>query len=277
MLLNQHGLECDMRRIRTDQGGELAKSSTYCNLIQKHNHILETTGSDKSFQKALTERPHRAYGEIMRTMVQGAGLRNTYWNYVLLHTVYLKNRLTHAASKATQYENYTGMKPYLSHLRIFWNFFTSKNPSDRNNRSARNVSHGIFLGYTATDRNIIFRDENSNQIRRAQHVVFDKIHYSRQKELPYAKQLYNFIDNSDGPPPIETLPLLQDDNSTSSITEFPDLLTPVSVTPNSTNNTPSSPLYVGIITIPNDDGIEAVDITTPKKIPQYTMIRNLTT
>ena len=90
---------------------------------------------------------------MVRTMIQGAGLPNTYWSYALLHAVYLKNRLPHKAVKNTPHEMYT--KSDLSHLRVFGSFVTS------------NLSHGIFLGYTAIDRNINFRDEVSNQIKLA--------------------------------------------------------------------------------------------------------------
>ena len=50
LFFNQHGLKGGMRRVQTDQGGELAKSTVFRNMIRRHNYVLETTGSDTSFQ-----------------------------------------------------------------------------------------------------------------------------------------------------------------------------------------------------------------------------------
>jgi len=60
--LEHHGLKQGMRRLRTDQSGELAKSSEFHKLVDKHNYILETASSDASFQNEMAERPHRTYG-----------------------------------------------------------------------------------------------------------------------------------------------------------------------------------------------------------------------
>ena len=87
---------------------------------------------------------------------------------------------------------YTVLRPNLSHLHVFGSFVTSKNPGDRRTKLSTNVSHSIFLGYTATDRNIFFRDKVSNQIKQAQHVVFDEVHCHRKKRSPYATQFYDF-------------------------------------------------------------------------------------
>ena len=55
------------------------------------------TGSDASFQSANTERSNRTYGKMMRTMLMLSGLPSTYWRYVILHAVYIKNHLPHRA------------------------------------------------------------------------------------------------------------------------------------------------------------------------------------
>ena len=89
--LEHHGLNQGMQWVRTDQDGELAKSSEFRKILNKHNYILETTGSDASFQNAMAERPHRIYGEMMRTMLMASGLPNTYWSYAILHSVCIKN------------------------------------------------------------------------------------------------------------------------------------------------------------------------------------------
>jgi len=87
---------------------------------------------------------------MTRTMLQGAGLSSVYWSYALFHAVYIKNRLPRKAIPTTPFEAYTGGILDLKHLRVFGCFVTSKNPGERKTKLSKNVSHSIFLGYTAT-------------------------------------------------------------------------------------------------------------------------------
>ena len=93
--LEQPSIKEGVRRVRADQGGELAKSAEFRKVVQKHKYFVQPTGSDASFQNTLPERPHRTYGNITRKILQGAGLSNTYWSYALLHVIYLNNKLPH--------------------------------------------------------------------------------------------------------------------------------------------------------------------------------------
>ena len=156
-----------MRRVQTDQGGELAKSKVFRNMICKYNCVLETMGSDASFQNGKAERPHSTFGNMMRTMLHGADSSNSYWSYALLHAVYLKTRVPRRALDVIPYEIFTGTQSDVSHLRIFGNFVTSKIPGERRTKLATNVTHGMLLGFTGTDRNMIFHNETSNHVKRA--------------------------------------------------------------------------------------------------------------
>ena len=150
--------------------------------------------------------------------------------------------MPHRSIPTTPYEAYTAKKPDLSHLKIFGSYVTSKNPNDRTTKLAHNVSHGIFLGYTATDRNIIFRDEASNQVKRARHVTFDESHYHRQKRPPYAQQLYNLgeLSKPSTPPPVHT-----------------------NITPPSTTQPPPPVDTEIIINVDTQDTIETILVPTP--------------
>jgi hypothetical protein len=44
--------------LRTDGGGELAGSHELRKLCDRHNYLMETTGTDASSQNGLSERPH---------------------------------------------------------------------------------------------------------------------------------------------------------------------------------------------------------------------------
>lgn len=120
-----------MSRVRTDHGGKLAKSSAVRSLLAKHRYILETTGSDASFQNAIAKRPHRTHGNTMRNMLDGVGLSNKYWSAALNHAIYLKNRLPRRAITTMPFGAYTGAVLDLLHPRVFGGRVTSKHPGDR--------------------------------------------------------------------------------------------------------------------------------------------------
>ena len=93
--LIQYKRSSGLRRIRTDLGKELARSTLVRTTISKHGYTLEPTAPNSSFQNSKVERPHRTLGNMMRSMLKGSNLDKSYWADALLHAVYLKNRLPH--------------------------------------------------------------------------------------------------------------------------------------------------------------------------------------
>ena len=199
--LSKYGLSSGNRYVRTDRGGELARSHAFQELIRKHKYVLETTAPGSSFQNGTVERGHRTLANMMRSMLRGAGLGPEYWTYALRHAVYLRNRLPHTAlpDMITPFEKYHSRRPDLHHLRVFGSLVTVKNPGDRPTKiddKDVHTSSGVFLGFTATDRNIIFEDCITKKIKIARHAVFDEAHYSKDFRPPYAQQLIDLAESN---------------------------------------------------------------------------------
>ena len=76
--LNTHGLSSGPKWIRTDQGGELAKSTKFRKCINDAKYTLETTAPGFSFQNTIAERPHYTLADMMQTMLSDANLSSTY-------------------------------------------------------------------------------------------------------------------------------------------------------------------------------------------------------
>ena len=111
---------CPISRITTDQGGELASSKKFVDLIASTNYILTPTGAYSSSQNGLAETPNKHLAQIMRNLLYSEGLGSQFWSYAMRHSVYLKNRWPHSSiNYMTPYEALHGVKPNLSHLRIF--------------------------------------------------------------------------------------------------------------------------------------------------------------
>ena len=73
--------------MRCDEGGELAKSAQFRNVVQLEGYSIEPTGSNNSSQNGVAERPNRTFGDMMRTMLLNAGLPSKYWSYALVQAV----------------------------------------------------------------------------------------------------------------------------------------------------------------------------------------------
>ena len=199
MFLDQYGNKTGMRKIRTDNGGELAKSGKFRNMVKHSGYILETTAPESSFQNGQVERTHRTLSAMMRSMLSGAALTHEYWSYALIHAVYLRNRLPHKGlpPDKTPLELYTGRRPSLSHLKVFGSLVYVKTPKIKKNKlDTDNITTGIFLHFTSTDRNVMYEDATTSEVKSARHAVFDELHYSALVKPTYASAILKQLEDA---------------------------------------------------------------------------------
>lgn len=189
--------------IRSDQGGELYRSTAFQEMTNQEGFILQPTATDASFQNGLAERPNRTLAETMRCLLHNAGLGPQYWSWALTHSVYLKNRLPHRAIGCTPYEAWSGKKPNVSKLRIFGSPVIVRLPGPRPAKLDHHTTHGLFLGYTATDHNIYYQDYKTKRVKIATHVTFDEAGYT----LPSKERSLGMLE-------LQDIGIPKDDDST---------------------------------------------------------------
>lgn len=78
-LLNNRIQDGKQRYLRTDQGGELAKSNEFRQAVYLGGYILEETGSDAPSENGMIERLNGTLGGMVRNMLYSAGLNATFW------------------------------------------------------------------------------------------------------------------------------------------------------------------------------------------------------
>jgi deoxyuridine 5'-triphosphate nucleotidohydrolase len=166
------------KTVRTDQGKELGKSEKFKTMIQEENFNLELTGSDASHQNGMAERPNRTFGDMMRCMLHSAGLGPEYWSYALIHATYILNRMPHSSINMSPYQALTGNKPDLRFLRIFGSHVNAKKPGSRPYKLDHHSFDGIYLGNTATPKNVYIKDSKTNHVKIGTHVTYDEAHMS---------------------------------------------------------------------------------------------------
>ena len=189
--LRTYGLKEGVRIIRTDQGGELSKSTLFRQALQDANYSIEITGSDNSSQNSIAERPHRTLANMVRTGLENSGLPTKYWSDALLHAAFVRNRLPHSHfhHKITPYEKLTGLKPDLTKLRIFGSRIVTRKPGRRNPKLSKHSYSGIFLRYAKTMKNIVYLDTTTNRIKTTTYAKFDEAHFSHSDKPPGARIL----------------------------------------------------------------------------------------
>jgi hypothetical protein len=184
--------------IRTDQGGKLARSNTFRDMVLAEiGYIVEPTGADSPSQNGGAESYNHTLAVKVRTLLYGAGLPACFWSAALLHAVYLHNRLVHSATDRTPYKGWYGCKPDVTHLKTFGSQVCVKRTGSRCCKLDRHDFTGIFLGYTATDQNIIYLDLNSGIVKSCHHAVFNEAWYLQQTCPPAAQLLYDLNLDAD--------------------------------------------------------------------------------
>ena len=176
--------------IRCDQGGELARSEAFRNICMSNGYLVEPTGADSRSQNGGVERWNGTLAVTVRALLYGSGLSPKYWSAALIHAVYLHNRRVHMVTRRTPFEMWHGKKPNLTHLRVFGSRVCIKKSGDRPAKLDRHAFRGIFIGYTATDKNIRYIDLDSGMVKSSHHAVFDEAWYTQEERPPTAQLLY---------------------------------------------------------------------------------------
>jgi len=177
--------------VRSDQGGELARSFEYSDLLlRKHKYVVEPTGADSPSQNGAAEIYNAKLAVRTRTLLFGSGLPAKYWSSALIHAVYLHNRLVHSVTRMTPFESFFGTQPDLGSLKLFGSRVSVKRTGKRRSKLDSHAFHGIFLGYTATNHNIIYLDLDSGIVKSSHHAQFDEAWYLQKTRPPAAQLLY---------------------------------------------------------------------------------------
>jgi hypothetical protein len=105
--------------------------------------------------------------------------------------VYLHDRLVHTVTRKTPFKAYFGAKPDLLCLKLFDSWVCVKRSGSCRSKLDCHDLKGIFLGYTATDQNIVYLDLSSGVVKSSHHAKFDEVWYLQPSQPPAAQLLYN--------------------------------------------------------------------------------------
>jgi hypothetical protein len=174
--LARHSPQVQDKYVHLDQGGEMYNNPKIRALFKEFEYDVYPTGADSSHQNGPVERAHQTIGDALRTLLTGANLAPRFWPYAFFYFLHIKNALPGKDDSASYFERlHAGLKADLHGLRTFGCRVWVRPPGKRQSRLCNNAICGIFLGFLPnTTKNILWYDPETNRVKIAFHVRFDK-------------------------------------------------------------------------------------------------------
>ncbi|GJV20172.1 retrovirus-related pol polyprotein from transposon TNT 1-94, partial [Tanacetum coccineum] len=145
MVEKEKGLK--IKSMRSDRGGEF--------LSKEFNKFCEDNGIRRFLtapyspqQNGVVERKNRTILNMVRSMLKSKKMPKEFWAEAVDCAVYLLNRCpSNNLDNKTPQEAWNGMKPTVSHLRIFGNITYVHVPSQRRSKLDDRSEKHVFVGY----------------------------------------------------------------------------------------------------------------------------------
>lgn len=111
--------------------------------------------------------------EMVRYMIDDAGLSKTFWAEATKMTIYLLNRVpTAALDGVTPHEEWSGHKPSISHLRFFGCKTSMLIPKKQRTKLDMKSKKFIFLGYSDVGLGYRLMDPKTRKVYTSRDVEF---------------------------------------------------------------------------------------------------------
>jgi hypothetical protein len=66
----------------------------------------------------------------------------------------------------------------------------------KNKLDTDNITAGIFLHFTSTDRNVVYDNSTTTEVKYARHAVFDELNYSDVAKPTYSSAILKQLEDS---------------------------------------------------------------------------------
>ena len=159
---------------RSDNGGEYT-CSEFATYLTQEGIKHEFTTPHTPQQNEAAERLNRTLIEDVRTMLADSKLPHRFWAEALSTCVYLRN---HSPTKAlrgiTPYEAWNGIKPDVSHFRVFGCAAYVHVPKVERHKLDCKVRKCVLMGYRANQKGYRLYDIERMKVIHSRDVVFDE-------------------------------------------------------------------------------------------------------
>jgi hypothetical protein len=126
-------------------------------------------------QNGVAERKNRTIYEVARAMIYVQALPMSLWAEACNTTMYIQNRSPHCILKGkTPKEAFIGVKPKVSHLRIFGCLVYIHVPKEKRTKMEPSRKKGMFVGYSETSKAYRIYVPGQRYIEVSRDVTFDE-------------------------------------------------------------------------------------------------------
>jgi len=172
--------------IQSDHGREFQN--------ERFEHFGEKHGIKHNFsapripqQNGVVERKNMSLEELARTMLNEYSLPKYFWADVVNTACYVLNRvlIRPILKKTKPYELFKGMRPILSHLKVFGcKCFILNNGKEIFGKFYAKANEGVFLGYATQSHAYRVYNKILMIVEESMHVVFDETNPKLQDHVP---------------------------------------------------------------------------------------------
>jgi len=142
------------RILVTDNAREF-RFGKFSDLCLERGIRQEFTAAYTPEENGKIERLWSSLNGMARCLLRTANLNERFWSFAFLTANHIKNRCWHSAIKMTPYEKFFGLKPDISHMRIFgctaYAFIEKEKRRKLDSRSQK----GILLGYSTNSKTFV--------------------------------------------------------------------------------------------------------------------------
>ena len=196
-----------VHNIRTDQGGELARSSEFCNLlVEEFQCGLQTTTGYSSWLNCKVERHIRTLENTARKIRADANLPPSLWCFSYEHATDIYGAMLHSAIKESPDYLWYGVRRSIHDFRV-WGCHIEAMKGTKLTNSEDRTESGYFLGTTATRSVIRYWDPtNPNSIGYCTTAKFNEYEtYDPSGKLSPGSKLSQGFSNEDNPVELVTV------------------------------------------------------------------------
>jgi len=126
--------ERKIKILRSDTGGEFTSNEFkyFCKEVEIKREFSTPYNPQ---QNGVAERKNNTIMEVVKAMIHDQDLPMHLWEEATRTVVYVQNRISHRAlANKTQEEMFTGVKPEVSHLKIFGSLVYIHVPKDKRSK-----------------------------------------------------------------------------------------------------------------------------------------------
>ncbi|KAJ3704843.1 hypothetical protein LUZ61_008548 [Rhynchospora tenuis] len=154
-----------IKALRSDRGCEyISKEFEY--FCEEHGIRRFLTAPYSPQQNGVAERKNRTILDMVRSMLKSKNMPKEFWAEVVQCAVYLQNRCpTASLENMTPQEAWCGVKPTVSHLKVFGSVAYAHIPDQRRTKLDDKSKKLIFIDYDERSKACKFIDPATNKIR----------------------------------------------------------------------------------------------------------------